>query len=71
MYPAPACNTYGNGPYTYLVPDSMLLTVIGSVEVVLYQAIENFTWGAAIEKHCAPLDAERPTVQSLWHMCIK
>jgi hypothetical protein len=48
----------------------MLLTVIGSVEVVLYQAIEIFTWGAAIEEHCAPLDAERPTVQSLWHMCI-
>ena len=48
----------------------MLLTVIGSVEVVLYQAIEIFTWDTAIGEHCAPLDAERPTVQSLWHMCI-
>ena len=46
------------------------LPCFGSVEVVLYQAREIFTWGTAIGEHCASLDAERSMVQSLLHMCI-
>ena len=45
MYSTPTCNTCGNGSHTYSLPDSMLLFVIGSVEVVLYQAREIFTCG--------------------------